>query len=241
MINTVANLVQLLPLINRQFKIYDGQFFMVCFRCDKTDNQSSIFMIGDKRLCLFYNMKAMKNKLLLFTVSIILWQCTSSDSEPENFELKTKQIEDVALLNIEDSILVTGWYYITKEDTGIVRNLEGTSEYLNILPTPIVISTNFKRMNIQKEDEYNTYYLEIEFDEFGIEQWKKATEYAYQSSGKLGLIVENKLVCAPIVNYTITNGMGGGVSSKSKAEVKAIMKQIKSSKQKLKTFQKSNK
>ena len=122
-------------------------------------------------------------------------------------DFKTK-IDSVYSNILEDSTLVTGWYYINDTKKGFERKLDKSNQSYFIDPKPIVIKDNFISIEIFKSHfkGYPDYIgLKIMLDEYGTNAWSIATENAIHR--RLALIINNKLVHAPLVNAQIPNGM----------------------------------
>lgn len=127
-----------------------------------------------------------------------------------------------------DSILATGWYYLTDQKTNYKRQLDKTSIHYFIDPNMIVSVKQFNKLEIiegeYKEGKYPI--LIIRFDKKGKKRWSTATEKYV--GGRLGLIINDKLVYAPIVNSPIN----GGISNLDRPDytienIEQILEQIK--------------
>ena len=126
-----------------------------------------------------------------------------------------------------DSILKTGWYYVTDQQTNFKRQLDKTSEFYFIIPDVIIPVSQFKEMEITNSEYKGKNYpmLVIRFDSMGTASWSIATE---KSIGrKLALIVNDKLVIAPKVNLQITAGVSAlSRRDYTKQELEDILKEI---------------
>lgn len=107
----------------------------------------------------------------------------------------------------QDSTLKTGWYYVSNDDTGYRRQLDKTLEIYSINPNVIVPVDQFKKLEItETKNDFCKYpVLVISFDSKGTDYWSIATEKSID--GKLALIVNDKLVIAPIVRWQVTSGV----------------------------------
>jgi hypothetical protein len=127
-----------------------------------------------------------------------------------------------------DSLLKSGWYYITDQETNFRRQLDKTNEYYYIDPNVIVPVEQFKEMELI-DSEYEGEecpMLSIKFDTKGTESWSDATEKSI--ARKLALIVNDKLVIAPIVNSQITIGISAlNRIGYTKHELEEILNQLK--------------
>lgn len=131
-----------------------------------------------------------------------------------------------------DSILATGWYYITDQETNFKRQLDKTSEYYFIDPNVIVSVKRFNKLELTDSEYEGKKYpmLVIRFDTKGTDSWSIATEKSI--GGKLALIVNNKLVIAPKVNSQITTGVSAlNRADYTRQEVEEILKQIEKEQQ----------
>lgn len=122
---------------------------------------------------------------------------TYKQGQPVNFE-------DCYKLNLQDSTLMTGWYYVSTTKSGFVRQLDKTDEFYVINPYPIVTGEDMTTLDIQTNNRGEKYLL-IRFGKRGTEQWRIATQKAIGKN--LALIVNNKLVYTPFVNIEITVGI----------------------------------
>jgi len=114
-------------------------------------------------------------------------------------------LESIFEQNTKDSTLVTGWYYIVDNENGFKRQLDKMEEFYFIDPKPILVKGHFDKLRIYKTDFHGDHFaLSIPIRKEYKELWANATE---KSIGKrLGLIVDNQLVSAPMVNMRIENG-----------------------------------
>jgi len=105
----------------------------------------------------------------------------------------------------QDSILKTGWYYISDNETSYKRQLDKTSEFYFINPNVIVPVEQFDKMELT-ENKFDKFpMIIIRFDSKGTDNWSIATEKSI--GGRLALIVNDKLVIAPKVNAQIIAGV----------------------------------
>lgn len=112
--------------------------------------------------------------------------------------------------NTTDSTLVTGWYYILDNENGFKRQLDKTEEFYFVDPKPILLKKHFDKVEIYETDDFKVqanyqYALSIQIHRNYEDYWADATE---KSSGKrVGLIIDNKLVNAPMVKSRIEGGI----------------------------------
>ena len=112
-------------------------------------------------------------------------------------------LEDCFKKNIEDSTLMTGWYYLSETEDGFVRQMDKTDDSHNINPYPIVIAEDIITLKIETNNSGDT-YLAMKFGKRGTESWREATSKAIGK--KLAFIVDDKLLSVSLVNAEITNG-----------------------------------
>ena len=125
--------------------------------------------------------------------------CSSADSSS-----KKSNTNDEPELARQDSILITGWYYIVDSDSGYRRQLEMDTLFYFIDPTPIVSVKHFTTLEVT-ENKWHDAMLVIRFDKKGTKAWSEATK---KYIGKqLALIIDNKLIVTPEVNSQITGGV----------------------------------
>ncbi len=166
---------------------------------------------------------------MIVVYSIALSSC-SSEKHNENNVVKNINIDSIYNQILKDSILVTGWYYITETDNGFKRQLDKTDEYYFIDPKPILVKEQFDKVEIFETDfkgQYPDYTgLKIQISQKHVNIWADATE---KSIGyRLGLIIDNKLVNAPQVNARIEGGMTSlNRSVYSKKELEEFISRLK--------------
>jgi hypothetical protein len=131
------------------------------------------------------------------------------------------------LTNRQDSVLRTGWYYISDNETNYKRQLDKTSEFYFIDPNVIVPVQQFDKIELTESKYDNEKYpmIIIRFDFKGTDNWSIATEKSI--GGKLALILNDKLVIAPKVNAQITAGVSAiNRSDYSQQDIDEIFKTI---------------
>ena len=151
----------------------------------------------------------MKNLLFSLTVFCVLTSAVSCNVTEKSDKIKDADLESIYEQNIKDSVLATGWYYIIEAETGFKRQLDKTEEFYFIDPKPILIKEQFDKLALFKTDfqgQSEDYIgLSIQIDKEYKDLWANATE---KSIGKrLGLVINDKLINAPMVNAKIETGM----------------------------------
>lgn len=146
----------------------------------------------------------------LFYVTILSALISTTNCTGQRKHDKTKQIDinSVYEKNIADSILATGWYYLSETEPGFKMKLDKSEEFYFVDPKPILVKEHFDKVEIFETDfqgQYDDYIgLSIRINKKYIDLWADATG---KSIGKrLGLIIDNKLVNAPQVNARIEGG-----------------------------------
>jgi membrane protease YdiL (CAAX protease family) len=163
--------------------------------------------------------------------TVILLSVCGKQGEKEN---SNKSLEDCYQKNIENTTLMTGWYYTSDTDSGFVRQMEKTDVYYKINPFPIVTAEDMTTFSIQENDDGNTYYLLMRFGKRGTESWREATKNAIGKN--LVFIVNDKLLSAPYVNMEISNGVSVlRKNDYSKEEFEKIEQTIKINKEECKS------
>lgn len=159
----------------------------------------------------------MKKTSILIFITFILG-CKSQDK-------KDIDLETIYQKNLKDSTLVTGWYYITTDSSGFVRQLNETDEIYYIDPKPIVVAANIEDIGLGK-NHADDIYIKMQFDKQGTDSWYIATK---KSIGyKLAFIIDNELLYTPIVNDYIEGGKSAfGSKDYTKQEYKALIETIK--------------
>lgn len=158
-------------------------------------------------------MKKKYNLIYLLSILICLTNCKGQGSKDKNDSKLVEKSENVQ--NIKESVLVTGWYYVSDSKDGIKKQLDKSDEVYFINPEPIVAKENFEKNEI-KEFEFNgekTVELLFKFDSDGTKKWAVATEKSINK--KVALVINNVLVCVPRVN----NKINGGLATLSRGDV----------------------
>ena len=151
----------------------------------------------------------MKYALILLTAFSVFISTESCFEQKKSDKIKCVDLESVYRQNMQDSILVTGWYYILGNENGFKRQLDKTEIIYYIDPKPILVKEHFDKIEIYKtnfQGQYDDYIgLSIRISKNCEGIWADATE---KSIGKkLGLIIDNVLVSAPTVNMRIEGGV----------------------------------
>lgn len=164
----------------------------------------------------------MKHFLISLTALCILASAVNCSGQKEDGRIQA-DLESAFEQNLKDSSLVTGWYYVTDSSDGFKRQLDKTDVFYFIDPKPILIKCHFDKAELYETSE-NQFALSIQIHKNYESLWTDATE---KSIGKrLGLIIDNKLVCAPMVKDRIEGGASSLQGNYSKEELKKFMKQI---------------
>jgi hypothetical protein len=156
----------------------------------------------------------MRNKYLLLNIIILSIFIISCNAQKKK-EIINFSIEECLLQNIQDSSLMTGWYYISDSNTGFVRSLDDTDEYYNINPNPIVTVEDITKMSVENNI-YSELFLSMNFGKRGTERWQVATKNAIGKN--LAFILNNTLIYKPMVNSEIPNGVSAIGNIKYKKE-----------------------
>ncbi|MEM1337544.1 MAG: hypothetical protein AAGF96_07330 [Bacteroidota bacterium] len=101
----------------------------------------------------------------------------------------------------------TGWYFETRGNEGIEKELFKSEEIIILNPIPIVKIKDFDELELY-ESAYGTNGLSIRFKEGkATEDWISATEKAYISDLRLGLVINNELICVLAIASPISSGI----------------------------------
>ena len=151
----------------------------------------------------------MRQFLFYLTILSTLISTTSCNGQRKSDKTKPIDLNSVYEKNIADSVLATGWYYISDTEPGFKMKLDKTEEIYFVDPKPILVKDHFDKVEIFETDfqgQYEDYIgLSIRINKKYVDLWAEATG---KSIGKrLGLIIDYKLVNAPQVNARIEGGM----------------------------------
>jgi len=165
----------------------------------------------------------MRNLLVIMIVFCILAGVVNCSGQKKD-KIIQNDLKSVFEQNIKDSTLATGWYFIVENEKGIKRRLEKTDEYYFIDPNPILLKKHFNKIELYETDDLkkqskNQFALSIKIHRNYETLWADATEKSIRK--RLGLIIDNKLVNAPMVNMKIESGISSlnrGVYTKEELE-----------------------
>ncbi|WP_299529131.1 hypothetical protein [Ulvibacterium sp.] len=148
----------------------------------------------------------MKKILILFTGFILL------------------AIGQICSQEIDEDGLETGWYFETRGNEGIEKELFKSGERLVLNPAPIVKIKDFDELELYVSV-YGTNGLSIRFKEGqATEDWISATEKAHIADLRLGLVINNELICA----LTIASPISAGISAINRDDLtKAELEEFK--------------
>ena len=167
----------------------------------------------------------MRHLVFPLTVFCMLISTVNCSEPKKSDKAQHVDLESIYEQNVQDSILATGWYYIVDGENGFKRQIDKQDEFYFIDPKPIVVKEHFDKLEIYKTNIQGShcFALSIRIGEKYKDLWANATE---KSIGKrLGLIVDNKLLSAPMVNMRIENGMSSLIRSDyDKKELEAFKK-----------------
>jgi hypothetical protein len=157
-----------------------------------------------------------RGKLFLLIILAVVVGCRA-EKEPE------LSIEACYRMNLSDSTLLTGWYYVS-DSCGFVRQLDKSDEYYTINPYPVVTFEDIVGMDIERNRE-GYLYLSMRFGERGRKSWEIATSKAINR--QMAFVVDNKLLYTPFVHAQITGGISAfGRVEYSKEELEKILLSI---------------
>lgn len=141
----------------------------------------------------------------IMTISICFLLGCSSGNKKEPMLKSQHPISNDSIINENDSILKTGWYYVSDTNTGYKRKLDKSDKYYFIDPIPFLTVNNFteiKIIEIQESKNHNT-LLGFTPDKDGQKKWNVATGKAL---GKVvAFILDNQLLDARLI-YSQSQG-----------------------------------
>jgi len=169
----------------------------------------------------------MKREYLFIAITLLMFLTTSCGAKSKKEgNIRSLSLEECYQKNLTDSTLMTGWYYISDNDSGFVRQLDKTDEFYTINPFPILTAEDMTTIAVDKNNWGNLYLL-IKFGKEGTELWRVATGKAIGK--KLALIVNDKLLYTAYVNSEITAGVSTlGRTDYSKEEYEKVKQTIES-------------
>lgn len=161
----------------------------------------------------------------LFYCLFVLFICTNCNSKTADIPV---DLEAVYQQNLKDSVLVTGWYYVTSDSTGFARKENKGEDVFHIDPRPIAVTDNLTKIELAKNNN-GDFYIGMQFDKQATEWWATATRKAKGSH--LAFVVNDKLLGVSVVNHEITMGASAfGNMLYTEEEYKNVIKDIEKSK-----------
>src|SRR5205085_11728518 len=91
--------------------------------------------------------------ILILTLTLFLFGCSSSDTSGERIAIEDPEhhIKDSPDILKFDSVLYTGWYFVSDTPTGYKRQLNNSSGSYDIEPAAIVTAVNFDKVSLLHE------------------------------------------------------------------------------------------
>ena len=149
-------------------------------------------------------MEKFRKTLVIIGSMLLLTTASCAVQNKKENKIRNLSLEESYEKNLTNSILMTGWYYISDIDSGFARQLDRTDEFYTINPFPIVTAEDVTMLSIEK-DNWGGVFLSMRFGKEGTERWRVATG---RSIGKkLAFIVNDKLLYVPQVHSEITAGV----------------------------------
>jgi hypothetical protein len=144
-------------------------------------------------------------KIITAILISLMWftGCGSVDSSSNKDGIEEQEVSR------QDSILITGWYFIVTNDNGYKRKLEIDTGFYFIDPTPIVSAKHFTNLEVT-ENNWHDAMLVIKFDKKGTKAWSEATEKYIDKH--MAFIIDDKLIVTPKVNSHIIPSKIGKVN-----------------------------
>ncbi|OQP62871.1 hypothetical protein A3860_26535 [Niastella vici] len=122
-----------------------------------------------------------------FILISLLVNCHVSDATGKR---KTNDAPEHPINNNPDSVLYTGWYFVSETATGYKRQLVKSSESYNIEPAPIVTAASFEKAYLFHEKIF--WCLFIWLNKSGAQALNTAMQKA--NGRKLAFILDNQLL-----------------------------------------------
>ncbi|MDR2956535.1 MAG: hypothetical protein LBV43_15790 [Prevotella sp.] len=159
----------------------------------------------------------MKNIFLFFALAFFCYGCKGKADAPVDLDALYQQ-------NLNDSILVSGWYYVVDDNNGFVRKLQKTDELYILNPKPIAVIDNLSEIELYKNI-HGEVSIIMQFDKQATEWWRIATRAAI--GNLIAFIIDDKLFGVSFVNGEITKGANAfGRLDYSEDEYKEIIDMI---------------
>lgn len=136
--------------------------------------------------------------IVVLTLTLWLFGCGSSDAVGKRITIEDPEhyIKDSPDILKFDSVLNTGWYFISDTATGYKRQLLKSNDSFDIKPVPIVTATNFDKVSIFHEKD--CWALFTWLDKKGSQALNNAMQKA--KGKQLAFILDNKLLRLQLVD-----------------------------------------
>jgi hypothetical protein len=132
-----------------------------------------------------------------FILTLMLFSCGYSDTASRRTTIDTiEHIKGNSGSSQLDSVLTTGWYFLSDTSTGYKRQLFKSGESYYIAPIPIVTAANFDKVNLFHEKD--CWALFTWLDKKGAQALNAAKKKV--QGQRLAFILNNKLLRLQLVD-----------------------------------------
>lgn len=168
----------------------------------------------------------MKNIIYYLLVSLLLTSCITTQKQ-EDLQLISPDANEASIMNQESNDFIDGIYPATTDSTRMSYTFEHsphTSFFIDY--KPVIVPQDFKSLRI----DYNIMdepVISVELHPSAHKTWYDATLKAYKSGEPLFIIINNKVVSAPMLNSPISGGKLQISGNYTEDEIKDIINTIK--------------
>jgi hypothetical protein len=137
--------------------------------------------------------------IAVLTLTLWIFSCGSSDAVGKRITIEDPEhhIKDSPDILKFDSVLYTGWYFVSDMSTGYKKQLLQSKDSFDINPVPIVTATNFD--NVSLFHEKDCWALFTWLDKRGSQALNAALQKA--KGKQLAFILDNQLLRLQLADY----------------------------------------
>lgn len=146
------------------------------------------------------------NKIIYFILAFLSITSCLTQKTDKGLQLVSPDPNEVAVINKESDSFMDGIYPVTSDSTTIYYTPEyqpNKSYYIDY--RPVIVPKDFKFLKLNY-DILDRPVISVELYETAHKTWYDATVKAYESNEPLFVIINNKVLMAPMINSPISGG-----------------------------------
>ncbi len=146
------------------------------------------------------------NKIIYFILVVLSITSCLTQKTDKGLQLVSPDPNEVAVINKESNSFIDGIYPATSDSTTMHYRLEYQPDKSYFIDyKPVIVPKDFKFLKLDK-DVMDRPVISIELYEYAHKIWYDATAKAYESREPLFVVINNKVIMAPMINSPISGG-----------------------------------